>query len=342
MSILNNLKVIDLTDEKGRLCSELLTDMGAEVIRIEKPGARVPHTDANSGKRTISLDIETEKGRHLLASMVEGSDVVVESFSPGYLKLLRLGYDELAGLNPQLIMVSISNFGQTGPYREYKSSDLVASALGGQAYVCGEPDKPPLKPFGPQAYATACLFAANGILLAIWQRQTTKRGQYIDISVHECVAATLDHVLVRYFYEGVVAKRLGSLYWNNAFRIFPCQDGYLLLSLFQQWETLIAWLSSENMAADLRDEKYLNEAERLKNLDHIIEVLEKWTLGHTADELVPLGQLMRFPWARVASIPDILNSPQLNERGFFLEAVDHASGKRYRFPGAPVKIGWFP
>ena len=117
--------------------------------------------------------------------------------------------------------------------------------------VCGEPDKPPLKPFGPQAYNTACLFAANGILLALWQRHTSGKGQYIDISVHESVAATLDHVLVRYFYEGEVAQRQGSLYWNKAFRIFPCKDGYILLSLLHQWETLVEWLDSEGMAEDL-------------------------------------------------------------------------------------------
>jgi benzylsuccinate CoA-transferase BbsE subunit len=342
MNVPLNLKVLDLTDEKGRLCSKLLADMGAEVIRVDRPGVIIAQTYANAGKKSISLDIETDRGRNLFRRLAKDCDAVIESFAPGYLSSLRLGYNELAGVNPQLIMVSISHFGQSGPYRWHKSSDLVASALGGQAYVCGEPDGPPLKPFGSQAYATAGLFAANGALLAVWQRRATKLGQHIDISVHECAAATLDQVLVRYFYEGVVAQRRGSLYWNNAFRIFPCQDGYILLSLFQQWETLIEWLRSENMAEDLGDEKYLIEAERLRKLDHIIAVLEKWTLGHTVDELVDQGQLMRFPWARVASIPDLVSNPQLKERGFFLEAVDTDSGKDYQFPGAPVKMSRSP
>jgi len=235
-------------------------------------------------------------------------------------------------------MASITNFGGTGPARNLMSSDLVASALGGQLFVCGEPDKSPLKPFGPQTYLTASLFAANGIMLALWQRHITGNGQQIDISLHECVAATLDHVLVRYFYEGIVAQRRGSLYWNNAFRVFPCQDGYILLSLFQQWETLVEWLDSEGIAGDLTDKKWLDEMEREKNIDHIIAVLEKWTLNHTVDELLETGQLMRFPWANVASIPEVVDNPQLYERGYFSEVIDPQSGKRYRYPGAPVKM----
>jgi crotonobetainyl-CoA:carnitine CoA-transferase CaiB-like acyl-CoA transferase len=212
------------------------------------------------------------------------------------------------------------------------SSDLPVS-------VPGEPGKPPLKPFGPQAYSTAGLFAANGILLALWGRHSSGRGEYLDIAIHECVAAALDHVMVRYFYEGVAASRKGSLYWNNAFKVFPCQDGYILLSLAQQWETLVEWLNSEGMAEDLTENKWLDEAEQQKNVQHIIDVLEKWTRSHTVKELVELGQLMRFPWASVDSIDQVVNNPQLKDRGFFVEARDPVSSQAYIFPGAPVKMG---
>ena len=249
MSILDGCRVIDLADEKGLLCSRLLADMGAEVIRIQKPGEEVSQVYANFGKRCISLNIENQAGRRLLMQFVPQVDVIVESFSPGYLDSLGLGYPALSRINPRLILASITGFGQTGPDRLKKSSDLVASASGGQLYVCGEPGQPPLKPYGSQTYFTACLFAANGILLALWRRHTSGKGQQIDISIHECVAATLDHVLVRYFAEGEVAQRQGSLYWNKAFRIFPCRDGHILLSLFQNWNTLVEWLASEGMAA---------------------------------------------------------------------------------------------
>ncbi|MFC1928596.1 CaiB/BaiF CoA transferase family protein [Chloroflexota bacterium] len=343
---LSGYRILDLTDEKGMLCSRLLADMGAEVVRIEKSGRELPGSpffEANNlGKRSVTLSLEAKSGRELFKRLAKTADVVVESYRPGYLEALTLGYSELSEINPRLIMASITNFGQNGPYRDYKSDDIVASALGGQMHVCGEPQLPPLKPFGHQAYYSACLFTANGILLALWNRHTSGRGQHIDISVHECVAATLDHVLVRYFCEGAVAKRQGGLYWNNAFRIFPCRDGYILLSLFQQWETLVEWLDDEGMAEDLTDERWLDREKRLEQLDHIIEVLERWTKSHTVADLVEKGQLMHFPWAEVSSIPGLMDSPQLKERNFFVEVEHPESGKKYKFTGAPCKLSCSP
>ena len=341
---LSGYRVLDLTDEKGMLCSRLLADMGAEVIRIEKPVGSARSLffwASNLGKRAITLNIKLKSGQEILKRLVKAADVLVESYPPGYLESLGLGYAELNQINPRLVMASITDFGQSGPYRNYKSCDIVASALGGQIYVCGEPDLP-LKPFGNQSYYLASIFAAIGVMLALWSRHSSGRGQHIDISLYECVAATLDHVLVRYFYQGVVAKRQGSLYWSNAFRIFPCRDGYILLSLFQQWQTLVEWLASERMAEDLTDEKWRDRDYWLKHLDHIIEVLEQWTRSHTVAGLVELGQLMHFPWAEVASISGLVNSPQLKERGFWVEAEHPESGKRYKFPGAPCKLSCSP
>jgi benzylsuccinate CoA-transferase BbsE subunit len=294
MGVLSGYIILDVTDEKGMLCAKILTDMGAELVRF----------DLN------------EVGTSRLRELAKKTDVIIETFPPGYLSSLGIGYKDLTKINPGLVMVSITPFGQSGPYRDYKSCDLVIQALGGWLSVTGEPQTP-LKLFGNQAYSTASLFAANGILLALWYCHATGRGQYIDISILECVAATLDHALVRYFYQGIVPQRQGSRYWNNAFRIFPCKDGFILLSIFQHWETLVEWLASEGMAADLNDAKWRDREVRVKGLDHIIDVLERWTLTHTVDELVEKGQLMHFPWAKVASLPEVLNSPQLAARDFF-------------------------
>ncbi|GAI06409.1 unnamed protein product, partial [marine sediment metagenome] len=281
-------------------------------------------------------------GQEIFKRLVEAADVLVESQPPGYLGALGLGYPQLGQINPRLIMASITDFGNSEPYRDYKSCDIVAGALGGQMYVCGEPQSPPLKPFGNQSYYLASIFTAIGVLLALWRRRISGRGQHIDISLQECVAAALDHVLVRYFYEGVVARRQGGLHWNRAFRIFPCRDGYILLSLFQQWETLVEWLTAEGMADDLTDGKWRDREQRLQHLDHIIDVLERWTRSHTVAELVEQGQLLHFPWAEVASIPGLVNSPQLRERDFFIEVEHHQSGKRYKFPGVPCKLSRSP
>ncbi|MFC1961952.1 CaiB/BaiF CoA transferase family protein [Chloroflexota bacterium] len=341
--VLSAYSVLDFTDGEVAFCAKLLGDMGARVTRLEMvgEGALSPDPAAerylNSGKEKVSLELATEAGVKEFRRLVGEVDVLVENKRPGYLAGLGLGYPQLSEINPRLVMVAITGFGQSGPYRDYQSCPLVAAAMGGWLSVCGSPESPPLQPFGNQAHYFAALFAANGILLALWARQASGRGQYLDISVMESVTAALDHVLVRYLATGEVAQRQGSLYWNSAFRLFPCQDGYVLLSLQLQWETLVAWLESEGMADDLNREQYRQPEERVRHLEHVIAVLERWTLKHTAGELVERGQLMRFPWAKVMSLPELLNCPQLLERGFFLEAEDASSGRKYKFPGLPWK-----
>jgi benzylsuccinate CoA-transferase BbsE subunit len=328
---MKSYRILDLTDERGMLCSRLLADMGAEVIRIEKPSSsKSLFYWENVGKRALALDIGLKP--ESFKRLVKTSDVLVESFAPGYLESLGLGYPQLNQINPRLVMASITNFGQSGPYRDYKSCDIIASALGGQLYVSGSPSSPPLKPFGNQSYYLGSLFGAIGILLALWGRHSSGRGQHIDISLQECVASALDHVLVRYFYQGVVAKRQGSLHWNGAFDIFPCKDGYILLSLVYQWPTLVEWLASEGMAEDLADKKWLARDYRLEHLDHVIEVLARWTKTHTVAELVEKGQLMHFPWAEVSSISGLMASPQLKARNFWVEVEHPETGKKYKFP----------
>lgn len=332
---LSDYRVLDLTDEKARLCSRFLADMGAEVIRIERPGTHSFRWE-DLGKQSVTLDIELKAGRELFRRLVDTVDILVESHPPRYLEKLGIGYPQLNEINPRLIMASITPFGRDGPYCDYKADNLVAGALGGQLYLNGEPEKPPLKPFSNQSYYLASLFAAVGVLLALYRRHSSGRGQHIDISLQECVAAALDHVLVRYFYEETVAQRRGSLHWNNAFRVFPAKDGYILLSLFYQWPTLVEWLDSENMAEDLTDEKWQDGDYRLQHIDHVIEVLERWTKSHSKAELVEKAQLMRFPWAEVASVDDLLSSPQLRERDFWQE-IEYL-GQKYKLPGMPLRL----
>ncbi len=345
-SSLSGYRVLDLTDEKGAFCSRLLADMGADVISVEKAQtapSRSPFLAAdNFGKRSITLNLESQRGQVIFRQLVETADIIVESYRPGYLAALALDYPQLDAINPRLIMASVTDFGQSGDYRDYKSCDMVNSALGGAMFVSGEPGMPPLQPYGNQSYHSAGLFAATGILLALWHRHTSGRGQYIDVSAQESVAATLDHVLVRYFYEGTVAKRQGSLYWNNAFRIFPGRDGDILLTLFYQWETLVEWLAAEGMAGDLADKKWQDKEQRLKHVEHVIAVLERWTRSHTVAELVEKGQAMRFPWAPVNSVAGLLTNPQLRERSFWLQVENPLSVMQAQFPGAPCRLSRSP
>jgi len=353
---LGNIRILDLADEKASFCSKLLADLGAYVIKVEKPGGdssrkigpfleNLTHPERslffhynNTNKLGITLNIENSAGREIFFRLIKRADVVVETFPTGYLEELGLGFEVLSEINPGLILVSVAGFGQNGPRSKYKSCDLVASAFGGQMFVSGSSSTPPLKPFGEQSYYTASLFAAIGILLALRKRVHTGRGEHIDISLQESVASTLDQVMVRYLYEQIIPKRQGSLHWNYSFCILPCRDGHILMAPFQQWETLVEWMDSEGMAENLTDEKWSEEEYRLRHLNHIIEVLERWTKTHTTNELFELGQLMRFPWAPVYSPEDVLDNPQLKSREFFIN-VEHPEIKRsISYSGSPYKF----
>jgi benzylsuccinate CoA-transferase BbsE subunit len=354
--LLSGLRVLDLADEKASFCSRLLADMGARVIKIEKPGGDPSRNIGpfrkgslksknslsffynNTNKLGITLDLEHREGKSLFLKLVKRADVIVETFPPVYLGQIGLGFKVLTHANPELILVSVTGFGQNGPRRDLKSCDLVASAYGGQMYVSGSPLTPPLKAFGEQSYGAASLFAATGVLLALRKRAKTGKGEHIDISLQESVTATLEHVMVRYFSERVIPRRQGGLHWNDAFTVLPCKDGFIHLTLFQQWETLVEWLDTEGMAEDLKDEKWRDEDYRRAHAEHVIKVLGWWTKTHTVDELFKLGQCMRFPWAPVQSPGDVLRSPQLNGRDFFVEMGHPESGSVLKFPGVPYKF----
>ena len=208
--MLSLYRVLDLTDEKGLFCGKLLGDLGADVIKIEKPGGDPArnigpfyHDEVdpekslfwfahNTSKRGITLGIEEAEGQETFKKLVKGADIVIESFPPGYLDKLGLGYSALEKVNPALIMVSITPFGQTGPYRDYKAPDIVAWATGGKMYPYGDVDRAPIRiSHHSQAYLHAGAQAAIGVMMALCYREMTGEGQQVDVSVQEAVAQTV-------------------------------------------------------------------------------------------------------------------------------------------------------
>lgn len=361
-TLLGGIRVLDICDEKGVYCSRLLADMGADVVRIESPrGERVRnigpfykdeplpenslfHWHYNAGKTGITLNILSDKGRDIFKRLVETADILIEGYPPGYLEGLKLGFKDLNKVNPRLIMVSITGFGQDGPYHVCKSSDIVVEALGGLLYVNGEPSSPPLMPYGNQSYHTASIFGAMGAMLALLQRRFSGEGQHVDVSMQECMAAIIEHVNVYYFYLSTVAKRQGSLHWSTrfAFRNFPCKDGYVLLPMFQEWDTVIEWMDSEGMAVDLKGEKWIPLDYKLQHINHIIEVYERWTKTHTVAELVEQAQLMRLAWAPIYSTKEVMENEQLIARGFYTEVEHPELQQKFLYPGAPAKFSESP
>lgn len=353
---LSNLKVIDLADEKASFCSKLLADLGAQVIKIENPngdssrnigpflknssclGTSLFFQYNNNNKLSVTLNLEDARHRHILLKWLKSTDILIESFPPGYLKSLELDYESISYINPELIMVSVTGFGQKGPRRDYKSCDLVASAFGGQMYVTGTFSSTPLKIFGEQSYYIASLFAAIGILISLRKRRLTGQGEYIDISLQEAVASTLDHVMIRYFYEGTIPERQGNIHWDGSFFIIPCKNGHILLSLFNSLEIIAELMKNEGLPTNIEKELIVGRAHeeenRLKNIEIIIKKFSQWTRRHTKEELFEMGQLMRLPWAPVCSPKEVLESPQLRERNFFLNGENFVKG----IPGHPYRF----
>jgi crotonobetainyl-CoA:carnitine CoA-transferase CaiB-like acyl-CoA transferase len=357
---LAGVRVIDLADEKAAYCSKLLAELGAEVIRVEgRQGGPAyyegPHLDNipdrehslafwynNGRKLSITLDLTTAGDRRQFLQLIKSSDLLVESYQPGYLESLSLGYEALKVVNPALSMVSISGFGREGPYSRYKSCDIIACASGGQMYVCGRQGRPPLKPFGNQSYYLASLLAAVGAMLTLHGREHGGSGQHVDLSLQEAVASALEHVLVQYMYEGAVPQRQGSLQWNCSSDLFSCRDGYVLLTFNREWEPLVELLDQRNMAADLKHPAWKNEDFRKQHIDDIEEVFTIWTCQQDKDDIFRLGQTMRFPWAVLNGIEDVTKNEQLISRGFFVPAHHPLAKKEFRVPRPVINFAGAP
>ncbi len=356
MNLLNGLRVLDLCDGKGTFCSKLFADLGADVIKIERPGGDqsrmtgpflgdISHPErslsffySNTNKCGITLNLETDKGVEIFLRLARTTDVIIESFQPGYLETLGLDYISLKKVNPAIILTSITGFGQTGPRKDYKSCDIVASAFSGQMYVTGSPHLPPVKVYGEQSYFTASLFAAAGILLALRKRTKSGDGDHIDVSLQESALSCMDHVMIRYYQDNIISGRLGNRHWDNLFFILRCSDGFIHMTPFRDWDTLIELLDDAGMAGDLTEEKWTDEGYRIRHADRVIDVLGEWTVTFSVNELFDLARIMHFPWAPVSSPAQVMDSPQLKVREFFMDFKDQASQMTGIFPGLPFKF----
>ena len=204
-ALLSGIRILDLADQKASFGTKLIADMGARVIKIEKPGGDPARETANNSRKSpssrqnlsfyyhntnklgITLNLEHPQGKDLFLRLVKKNDVVVETFPPGYLQKRGLGFDRLTEANPGIILASVTGFGQSGPKKDYKTCDLVAAASGGQMYVTGAPDSYPLQQYGEQSYLAASLFAAVAILIAVRQQRRSGKGEHIDIALQEAV-----------------------------------------------------------------------------------------------------------------------------------------------------------
>jgi len=355
-SALSDLRVLDLTDIKGALCAKLFGDMGADVLKIEPPGGDVmrrigpflngkPHRERsllfwfyNTSKRAITLDLNQTAGQELFKNMVVKADIVVESAAPGTLAQLGLGYDDLKQINPNIVLTSITPFGQTGPYKAYRASDIVAEAVGGMMWTNGFPDEAPLHGMGLQAYHSASFFAAIGTMSALWARDALGEGQWVDVSMQEAAAGAVEHI-APFYHQGLgIEKRQGSLHWSRYFRVAKCRDGYVMHCSLGDWTSLVEWVKGDGKARDLDDAHWEDLTYRKENAEHLFDILDDWAADCSVAELMEGAQLRRIPYAMVRPPEALVDDPQLNDRGFFSEVEHPELNQSFRYPGGPSRF----
>lgn len=356
---LSNLKVLDLTHFiAGPLCSRLLADLGAEVIKIEKPGtgdgirkegpfkddradleASLPFLYYNFNKKGITLNLKSSEGIEVLRRLISQVDILVENFEPRVLPGLGLDYDTLEKINPRLILTSISNFGQTGPYRDYKATDLVAYALGGMLYITGAYDREPIKHGLSQAQILAGLNAATATMTALFSQRITGAGQHVDVSIMESVIAMQVPHPVSYSYTGGILRRQTAT-WGATHRIAPCKDGFispLLEGGSRTWDEFVAFMDM----AEFNDPKFSDPAGRFVNGNELYELLSKGLAHRSKMEIFESAQDWRFPWAMVQSPEDLAGCPQLDSRDYFVE-IDHPRAGSAVYPGPMCRMSQTP
>ncbi|MBI2873061.1 MAG: CoA transferase [Chloroflexi bacterium] len=353
--LLSGLKVLDLGRHvAGPYCAKLMAGLGAEVVKVERPGrgdpARrvgpfpgdVPHPEKsalflylNTGKKGVTLNLTTPTGRELFKRLVEWADVLVENFSPGVLPSLGLDYPVLAAINPGLVRVSISAFGQTGPHRDHRAQEINLYAAGGLMYITGDLDREPLQEGARLSQYGAGQNAFVAALSAIWGREITGEGQHVDVSIAEYNVSILENLVTMYTYKGDVVVRTGNRgYGRAAWGIYPCRDGHvgIIAAPDHRWPAMAQLMGIEELA----DPRFGTRYGRQQHADEIDARMLPWLLEHDRLEIFKGGQERGLAFSYVATPEDTLKSEHLRARQFFVP-IEHPVAGGLEYPVAPFR-----
>jgi CoA:oxalate CoA-transferase len=335
----------------------ILSDLGAEVIKVERPdtgdlargngpfinGESSYFLSLNRGKKSIAIDLQTERGKELVIELAEKSDVFVENFVPGTMKKLGLDFETVKKHNPSIIYASISGFGQTGPYAETRALDIVIQAMSGMMSITGEPDGQPVKPGASLADITAGLYAATGILAAVIERRNSGKGQMVDIGMLDSQIATLENAFSRYFATGEIPGRYGTRHPTyTPFQAFQTKDGYIVVAMVggtrNQWQMFCAISGLLDLVDDERYETGESRTGHYAELEPVLnEVFKKKTSEQWTKELAEIG----IPCGPINNIAQAAGHPQVVSREMITE-VTHADKEKVKLINTPVKLSRTP
>jgi len=384
-TLLGGYRVLDLTDERGLMCGKILGDLGADVIQIEPPGGSsarnigpfyhdIPDPEKSLywfwtalHKRGITLNLETADGREVFKRLAKSADFVIESFEPGYMASLGLGYEELERINPRIIMTSITPFGQTGPYVRYKTTDIVGVSLGGMSRIYGEPDRP-VRISAPQFYFQGGVHGALGSAMAHYYREMTGEGQYVDVS---CQQAVVDALMIASEMWDIlkmtttgVGPGLGFMGRMMVKLIYPCKDGYVFTLIgggaqagfVTSSKALVEMANRDGYFLDIKDFDWTTydfmsaamakvlgqETEGTKLIDRMQEGLDEFLPTKSKQELFDAALEKAILLIPIGDPKDVVESPQLAAREFWVQVEHPELGETLTYPGYPIKIGGIP
>ena len=344
--VLGDIRVLDLSDDvAGPFCTKLLAGLGAQVVKVERPGVGdmsrhsppfIGGQDGpgvsglflylNTAKKGITLDYETEEGASVLRQLVPGFDILVESSTPGRMDSLGIGYDSLSESNPGLIHIAITPFGQWGPYRDYKGADIIAQAMGALMCVIGLPGREPLKVGGNPLLCTTGMAAFSATMIALHVRDLEGYGQFVDISEMETTAVAQIHTSIHYQFGRVPERRPSNL--------TRAKDGWVSPGLetgVQEatWPRVCELLGVPELVDDPR---FNTAPARRENQMELLAVVGKWAADRPKEEIYHTLQGLRSIAGYVATVEDLLESGQLADREFF-QAIDHPDVGELLYPG---------
>lgn len=357
LGLLDDVRVLELTHGlSGAFCAKLLADQGANTLKVEPPGrgdpsrheppfiGGMPHPERstlflafNTNKRSITLDVTTPTGRAVLLRLLAGRDVLVESYAPGYLAGLGLSEDTLRQVNPGLVVASITPFGQTGPYRDYRGNDLIAQAMGGFLYTTGKTDRPPMGTVLAQMEIVAARNAAIAIMAALLQQRETGQGQHIDISMMEAVVSTPPNFIHQYSFTGAIAGRgFGESAVLDGMHLATSDSPVTLTTAGTGGNPMEAWADFLDEPR-LRDPKFSTRQGRAQHWEEMLTLVQDKLSRWKAHEFMKEAMDRRLVVGVVQSPEEVVHCPHLAERGSFV-ALEHSEVGTLRYPGAGFLI----
>ena len=352
---LQNLLVVDLTRVLvGPYCTMILSDLGARVIKIEAPetgddsrkfGPFVKDYSAyfmslNRGKESIALNLKNENDKKIFEKILAKADILVENFKPGTLEKWGYGWKQINKNFPKLIYASASGFGQTGPLRELPAYDMVVQGMGGLMSVTGQPDSEPTRVGTSIGDITAGLFTAIGINAALYDRQKTGKGMYIDVSMLDCQIAILENAIARYLSKNEIPKPMGSRHPSIApFEAFKTKDSYIIIAAGNDklFESLCNALDLKDL---IKDNKYKSNSLRSENIETLKRSFENKLINKTTTEWVKILEAVKIPCGPIYNIKEAVENPQIESRNMIVKAYHKVIGD-FKLAGNPIKMSTY-